>query len=195
MPDLIAKNEPIGALREVTVSIVDLLGDPVAGIDETDVTIKSAKSGAGFVASSATLTAISGAVEDGGYLLRFPLGECDTVGDLKFEITSGTTTIARVFGYVTIDSVIDVAELATEVTVDVVAGLKTMVIDGSGSTPATWFGHLKRMESIVGGGLTITTEGAALRFTWKNQAGATVFTGLIDIAARTRGASDITGSE
>ncbi len=103
MADQINLNEATATLREVTVAIFDVDSDPVTGIDESDVTIKIAKAGAtSMSASTATLTELNAASEGGLFALRFPAGEVDTLGDLRLEISSGTTVIETVRGYVTI---------------------------------------------------------------------------------------------
>lgn len=101
MPDLIEINQADGTLREITLAIYAPSGALLTGLTEADVTIKTAKPGAALSASAATLTEVAGG-DGGGYRLRFPLDEVDTLGDLDFEITSGTTTIYKAFGYVTI---------------------------------------------------------------------------------------------
>lgn len=110
MPDLISVDETVGALREITIRITDDFGDPVTGLDEGDVTIKTAKPGANLSASSATLTEDSGSAVGGVYRLRFTAAECDTIGDLAFEVSSGTTTIFPVHGYVTIIQALDATD-------------------------------------------------------------------------------------
>ncbi len=102
MPDQITQNQSVAALREITIKIVDLAGNPKSGITHLTATIISGKAGANLVSSSATLTEITGgAITDGLYALRFPLSECDTSGDLRIEITQ-TGVIQPVTGYIPI---------------------------------------------------------------------------------------------
>jgi hypothetical protein len=103
MPDTILQNEATAVMRETTVILTDAGGNPLSGLDASKVTIKIAKAGGNFVASTATLTEVTGgAVTDGEYRLRFASGEVDTAGDLAVEISSGTSTITTLTGYVPI---------------------------------------------------------------------------------------------
>jgi len=94
--DGIWQNEATAALREVSVLLLNPSnGNPVTGKSEASVTIKTAKPGANFVGSSATLTEVTGGAVGGMYRLRFTSGEVDTVGELLFEITDASIATIR----------------------------------------------------------------------------------------------------
>ena len=96
-------NESNASLREVSVRLLNpSTGAPVPGKSQANVTIKTAKPGANLVASSATLTEVTGGVSGGGYRLRFTTGEVDTLGELHYEITDAS--IQPVYDAVTIES-------------------------------------------------------------------------------------------
>jgi archaellin len=105
MPDTILQNQASSTLRRIGVLITDPAGSPLADLNQTKVTIKTIKPGlTAFSASSATLVEDTSSVGNGSYDLVFTAAEVDTLGDLKFEISSGSTAINRVLGYVTVIS-------------------------------------------------------------------------------------------
>lgn len=107
------QNEGTAALREATVLLVSpTTGNPVTGKSEATVTIKTAKPGANFVGSSATLTEITGGAVGGLYRIRFTTGEVDTVGELAFEISDASIQVIR--DSVTIMSPLRAADLAAD---------------------------------------------------------------------------------
>ncbi len=101
MPDVLIQNEPEAALREIQIMIYTPAGVPATGISEVTADIVISKPGGNFVASTATLTEITGGAVGGKYRLRFPADEVDTIGDLQFEIVQASD-IESVNGYVTV---------------------------------------------------------------------------------------------
>lgn len=192
MPDLIAIDEPVAELRSISVLIVGPDGEPVTGIDETDVTIVIRKPGGAYAASSAALVEDDDAVEGGTFDLVFPVEEVDTRGDLKFEISSGEVEIETVRGYVTVKEAPDVPSAD-----DVAAAVLTAVRTWSHDEGRTFEGLMIRLESILSGKKTETDLGGSQRrIKWHRANGDDVaFEGTIDIETEARGASDVTGSE
>jgi len=106
----IVQNEPVAALRNIRIQIRDLSGNPVNGLTlggGSGLALLIAKAGGNMAASAgATLTNITGGNStDGLYLLRLAIADCDTVGVLNYELTTGSsaTTIALTTGSITID--------------------------------------------------------------------------------------------
>jgi len=140
MPDSILQNEATAALREITVSIADLAGNPKSGISEGTATIKIAKAGGNLVASAATLTEVTGGASGGGYRLRFASGEVDTVGDLHFEITQ-SGVIQPVYGYIPIVPAARAVEFSNDLAIKAsrsgtaqAGGSSTITLDASASS-------------------------------------------------------------
>lgn len=105
MPEIINQNEASGPLRETTVQIKDLAGNPLNGITlgGGGATLLIAKPGGSMGASAgASLSQTTGGnVTDGLYRLQFAQADVDTKGDLHFEIAQ-IGTIQPVIGYVTV---------------------------------------------------------------------------------------------
>ncbi len=89
MPNYV--NEPIDARRVIWVFLVDNLNFGKAG-QAGAVTIKIAKNGGNWIASTATIAEVTGGAA-GSYRISFPVGEWDTEGPFGFQVTGAAIAL------------------------------------------------------------------------------------------------------